>query len=647
MKEILFTVFLFLGLFISQPQGLAQRNILKHESESIDIAKSLIYDHSWIDLPSYNNRDFWQSLPADLASQYIKNAESNLTYSWPAVKATDYLEFTRSGDRMGEAFATPQSALISLVMGELMEGKGRFLDQIVNGVWFYCEQTWWGASAHLYLQKSFRGLPDVNDPTIDLSVASVANILSWTYYYFHEDFNRIHPAISSRLRQEIFRKAIDPYYQRTDFWWMGIEDQSHINNWNPYINYNILNCILLLEEDPLKKAEGVKKVIRSLDAFLNSYPDDGGCDEGPSYWGMAGAELFNSLSLLRKVTNNDFNVFENQLVQRIGQYIYKAYIHLPYFVNFADADAKTTSDPLDIYLYGKAIQDPDMQHFGAYLAQNSGWGKQPFGGRVIDQINSLVVLQELQSAPAHEVLVSHAWLPQTEVAVARDKAGSYSGFFFAAKGGHNKESHNHNDVGSFVLYYNGEPVIVDVGKEKYRAKTFSRDRYEIWNMQSQYHNLPVINGFGQLPGKEYRSKNTFFKNDRAKTIFSLDVSGAYPADAGVNRWIRKYTLVKGKSFIINDNYQLSELKGEICMNFMTCCRVKIIKPGILEMKGSEFTLQLKYDTNKVEPDIEPIEITDVSLLKFWPDGLSRVVFRIKDTGLTGEHSFIVSIAGKN
>ncbi|MCG8499689.1 MAG: heparinase II/III-family protein, partial [Firmicutes bacterium] len=73
--------------------------------------------------------------------------------------------------------------------------------------------------------------------------------------------------------------------------------------------------------------------------------------------------------------------------------------------------------------------------------------------------------------------------------MARSKDGCKQGFFFAAKGGYNDKSHNHNDVGNFVLYYNGYPVFIDVGVGTYTAKTFSNKRYEIWTMQSEYHNL--------------------------------------------------------------------------------------------------------------------------------------------------------------
>ena len=89
-----------------------------------------------------------------MRKEYIQKAETYLDYDWPAVKATDYLEIIRSGDRRQEAYAAPRAALMALVMGELVEGKGRFMDQIVNGVWYYSEQTWWGWSAHLNLQKA-------------------------------------------------------------------------------------------------------------------------------------------------------------------------------------------------------------------------------------------------------------------------------------------------------------------------------------------------------------------------------------------------------------------------------------------------------------------------------------------------------------
>ena len=466
-----------------------KRDILINKAQEIQLAQVLIKDFSELKFPDYYNRNFWNSLSADLRHQYIKAAEKYLDYNWPVVKASDYLEIIRSGERRQGAYAAPRAALMALVMGELTEGKGRFTDQIVNGVWYYSEQTWWGWSAHLTLQKAPHGLPDADEPVIDLGVGEITNILSWTWFLFKEEFNKIHPLIAQRLKDEIMKKAVIPYYERTDFWWMGLNGTRTVNNWNPWTNHNLLTAILILEDDQEKKVQGVQKVIRSLDVFVNGYPDDGGCDEGPSYWGRAGASLYQCLDLLKRTTGGKFDVYDNQLIKNMGSYIYKAYIDYPYFINFADADATTGSRPQIIYSYGKDIGDTVMQKFGAFLAKKQSFGQRTPDGKVDEQIMELMHLEEIEGAKAENALISDFWLPQTEIAGGRDKAGSAEGFFFAAKGGHNAESHNQNDLGSCVLYFNGKPALIDIGRETYTAKTFSGRRYEIWTMQSQYHNL--------------------------------------------------------------------------------------------------------------------------------------------------------------
>jgi hypothetical protein len=82
---------------------------------------------------------------------------------------------------------------------------------------------------------------------------------------------------------------------------MGFTDRE-VNNWNPWINSNWLASVLLLERDPQRRVRAFAKIARSLDRFIDAYPDDGGCDEGPSYWGRAGASLFESLELLHAAT---------------------------------------------------------------------------------------------------------------------------------------------------------------------------------------------------------------------------------------------------------------------------------------------------------------------------------------------------------
>lgn len=639
MKRLI--IFMLLAVCAIPGFSAEKRDFLQKEAAEIGIGKVLVKDFSELGFPTYKSREFWNNLPETIRTSYIERAEKSMDYDWPAVKATDYLEIIRSGDRRQGAYAAPQNVLLALVMGELAEGEGRFIDQIVNGVWFYSEQTWWGWSAHLTAQKAPHGLPDADEPVIDLGVGEITNILSWTWFLFKEEFDKIHPLIAKRLKNEIMKKSVIPYYERNDFWWQGLEGSRSVNNWNPWTNHNMLTAILILEDDQARKISGVEKVVRSLDQFINVYPDDGGCDEGPSYWGRAGASLYQCLDLLGRATGGKFDVYEQPLIRNMGSYIYKAYIEYPYFINFADADATTGGRPQIIYSYGKSIQDPVMQKFGAFLAAKQEWGTRPPGGKIDEQIMQLMHLKEIATAEAENALISDFWLPDTEVAGARDKAGTSEGFFFAAKGGHNAESHNHNDLGSCVMYYNGKPCLVDIGRETYTAKTFSSKRYEIWTMQSQYHNLPKINGVDQKEGRNFVAAHSTFSADAQKAVFSTDIAKAYPETAGVAKWLRYYTLERGKKFVIGDTYQLTTTGTEpTTINFVTSCKVTEGAPGKLILEGEGFNLEMRYNPRSVTPKIEYNEITDGGLKRYWKS-ITRIVFTVNHPKKKGKNEIVV------
>ncbi|MFW6290465.1 MAG: heparinase II/III domain-containing protein, partial [Mariniphaga sp.] len=276
--------------------------------------------------------------------------------------------------------------------------------------------------------------------------------------------------------------------------------------------------------------------------------------------------------------------------------------------------------------------------FGAFLAKKQDWGKEPPDGKIDEQIMQLVHLEEIAGAEAENALIGDFWLPDTEVAGARDKAGSTEGFFFAAKGGHNAESHNHNDLGSCVMYFNGKPALIDIGRETYTAKTFSSRRYEIWTMQSQYHNLPKINGVDQKEGRNYVATNSDFKADAGKAVFSTDIVNAYPEEAGVKKWIRSYQLDRGKEFIVRDDYELTEVSDRpTTLNFVTCCKVSESKPGVLLLNGDGFNLEMQYNAKNVTPKIEFNDVTDNGLRRYWPEGITRIVFTVNHPKTKGKN----------
>lgn len=92
-------------------------------------------------------------------------------------------------------------ALQALMLAELAEGKGRFMNAIIDGVWFMSETSWQHASL-LVFQKDKTGLPDPEEPTIELVVADVGAEMAWAYYFFKEEFDKTSPMIAREIKKQ-------------------------------------------------------------------------------------------------------------------------------------------------------------------------------------------------------------------------------------------------------------------------------------------------------------------------------------------------------------------------------------------------------------------------------------------------------------
>lgn len=582
--------------------------------------------------PGYADRNFWQSLPEEVKRQAVAQAEARLDYVWRSVTVTSYLDFARKGIRRPNDLhiAERYSTLADLMFGELVEGKGRFLDQIADGVWSLCEQSTWVATAHIYWQLSGTAVPDIDRRTIDLSGGMTANTLAWAYYFFKEDLGKLSPTIPQRLRAELNRHTLDVYLNRDDMFWLGFREGAQVNNWNPWCNFNVLTTALLVEENPERRAAIVKKTMRSVDQFINFFKPDGGCEEGPSYWTHAAGMMNNYLEVLKGYSQGKIDLFGEQRIKNIGLYIANAHIDSLYFVNFADAEAKASPGASTVFRYGRNIGDSTMMRFGSYLGTLTGFVENPLSGTMDQRLKTAFIYKDMCAARPVAPLYRSVWMDGIEVAVARTEGGSAEGLTLAAKGGYNAESHNHNDVGSFILYVDGQPVMVDAGVGTYTAATFDHRRYTIWMMQSEFHNLPVINGFGQKDGGRYRSRNVKYTDNGRVMNFSLDMAGAYPAEAACRSWVRDYRFDRRRNTVtLTDTYDLSEVKGPVALNFLTCGTVASGRGGV-EIQSGDKTLRMAFDLSKYELTTEAVELTDPRLSNIWGERLTRIVLKVKN-----------------
>lgn len=616
-----------------------KRDLLQKKASLQQVQQSLVSKKEWIKYPAYQDRGGWDAFTGSLKEEIIKNGKKYLDYQWKVITASNYLEYERSGSRvaMEGPFNANNTALSYLVFAELAEGKGRFMDQIINGVWHDCEMTSWALSAHLPVQKSKRSLPDDNEQIIDLTAGDLGSFLSWTYYFFHDQWDKVNPVITAKLRQNIQDRILQPYMERSDFWWQALNYKpgTLVNNWNPWCNFNVLTSFLLMEEDQQKLAAAVHRSMSSVDEFLNYVQQDGACEEGPSYWGHAAGKLYDYLQLLSYATQGKVSIFDVPMVKNMGEYISRSYVGNGWVVNFADASAKGGGEPGVIFRYGKAVGSTEMRQFAAYLEQRSARKDINEGRDFFRTIENLAFFNDLKQEQPALNTAGYTWYPQTQFCYIKEKQG----FFFAAKGGFNNESHNHNDVGTFSLYADEVPMFIDAGVGTYTKKTFSSERYSIWTMQSNYHNLPTINGVPQHFGAQYKATDVSF--NPTKKRFTLNIANAYPKEAGVKNWIRTYSL-SANNLVINDQFELTEAKAPNQVNFLTWAKPDLSKAGVLLLQKEGRSVSMQYNAAVFEASVETIPQTDARLSNVWGSELYRVIFTAIKSPLKGQYKFLIS-----
>ena len=633
----MWTVLCILLMFTTTMFAYTERNLLQNSVTKEQLKEALIMNGEWVPYPAYSDREGWNSLLNDEDRQTLINAgEKMLDYKWQVIRATDYLEYERSGERniMQNPYEANRKAINMLMMAELAEGKGRFVDQLINGVFFSCEMTSWVLSAHLPRQSTKRSMPDWREQIIDLGSGNYGSMLAWVYYFFHDTFDKANPVISLRLRHELQERILDPYMENDREWWMAFhwKPGEIINNWNPWCNSNVLQCYLLLEEDRDKLTDAVWRTMQSVDKFINFVKSDGACEEGTSYWGHAAGKMYDYLQILSDGTNGKVSLFNNPMIRRMGEYISRSYVGDGWVVNFADASAKGGGDAPLIYRYGRAVGSEEMMQFAAYLLK----GKRPtipLGNDVFRTLQCVLLNKGLeQTRPAHNVPAC-TWYPETEFCYLTNN----SGWFLATKGGFNNESHNHNDAGTFSLYINNTPILIDAGVGTYTRQTFSSERYSIWTMQSNYHNLPMINGVPQRFGQEYKATNVVCKEKQR--FFSADISTAYPEEAAVNSWIRSYKL-ENKRLVITDKFSLKETRAANQVNFLVWGDIDISKAGKVIVKVGEEQATLEYPAN-FKATLETTELPDTRLSNVWGKQIYRIVLTDSQKKLEGNYKFII------
>lgn len=575
-----YTHLYLLALIIMSPFALkaqiTQRNLLQNAAQQ-NLSQSLIPQDKFKPFPQ--TPEGWkQILPDKVISKLIEKGETALKHNFNDIPATVMLEYVRTGNRTDYETLSfeKRSWLQDLVMAEAVEGKGRFVDQIVNGVWSICEESFWGISAHVGIQKDGAGLPNVKTPIVDLFAAETGSLLAWTDYLVGPQLDKVSKLVRQRIRQEIDRRVLVPMTTAKYSWMGGGDPNARLNNWAPWVASNYITAALLTEQDEPKRRQALNIAIKIVDQYINGLGADAGCDEGPGYWEAAGGCVYDVLNLLFDATGGKINIYHDPFIQKMGTYIYKTHISGKYFINVADAHPMLQPNGLMIYRFGKDLGYKPMMSFGAWAYQNLNNDNEgiqrSFRSRYL---YNFLALKACAAYPGEESPVADVWYSDVQLMASRSK----NDLFVSAHAGNNGESHNHNDVGDFTVYADGYPAIIDVGSGTYTSKTFSKDRYNIWFNTSAYHNLPVINGQEQKDGIKYTADNVRYQQNKNSSQLNMNIAKAYPAETGIKSWQRQVRLEKNKGIEVTDRYVMNTTLNSLTQTFMSVCDIDITKAG--------------------------------------------------------------------
>ncbi len=484
----------------------------------------------------------------------IEKAEKLLDYEMKVLPLSQYIRFTGDGNRTGyeSPYFERRNNLNLLVLAELCEKEGRFIPKIMDILFAICEESTWVVPAHNYSVKNHHKpfIAQMPEPVgediwaIDLFSAATGAIVALCRYFFCDEFEkRIPELFNDRLYYELNRRIIKPYLNTTELWWMGYT-RGLVNNWNIWINHNVLTVCAFAVKDMRVRQALARKIAESANYYYNSMPDDGGCDEGPSYWGAAGACLASFAELGFSVTGGKYNVFGDKKFENIVDYIRKVHISGKYFVNCADGHPRMSINGSLIRRMGKLFCNEKLYAFGNEAVKNYR-NIATFGYRSPYCNLTTVLDMEYDKNAGEYVPETHEYFPDLQLAMIREKSDTKKGFFLAAKGGHNAESHNHLDVGNFIVFYNGKPVIIDAGVGTYTRFTFDINyRYTMFAFRTEDHTLPLINGKGQWIEKEHHADN--FSINENKTGISVELREAYLNKDEIESFERKLDVGDGE-----------------------------------------------------------------------------------------------------
>lgn len=466
-----------------------------------------------------------------------------------------------------------------------------------------CRMPLWTLQAHEFDIIYSRVWPwnvedDQTNFNFDIGSATTGQIIAWVYDWTYQALEKRQ---RDRLRGALLEKAITPVRGDYDLhWWAS----SYRCNWTGVCNAGLgMVALALLKEHP-GLIDVVAESYNRIYLMMNELGLDGGWQEGGSYWryGMDRSALF--AYALKRASGGQYSLFQHERFQA-NPMTFPIYLFVPpnQAVNFGDAHERAIGGTDFFNLLTNETQNPA----GAWYRQNVlGAG---------DDIFDLVFPRPAVAPSAPETGSIH--FRTIDWWVMRSDFEDPNKVTLAGKAGKNDDPHHgHLDIGHFILYWRGIDYLKDSGRPYYDEVYFDEARWQYPQAASSGHNVVIVNGEEQIPGKRKDQPFDFriggevitFETTPERDYVLMDPTNAYPGQE-LSQWRRHVTLEKPHITLVLDEVKATSAQPEIQLRFHSGAEVNLRDDMALlqDEKGIMALIPLSEDAVKLQLGKHPYQ----------------------------------------
>lgn len=450
---------------------------------------------------------------------------------------------------------------------------------------------------------------------------SISIAYDWCYKFWSDEQKQL---METRVYELGIKNAVREYngVPRWYKWHYGFNGTEIGTNWTIVCNTGVLlTSLAFYDTNATFYNTKMNHAIRSMKAGLNAYSADGSYRENLNYWNYATRNLIMATDAFECAIGGDFNAlpsieepFHYDFTKAPGVSVtpdFPIYANGPAGVfNYGDASGgSATSSPAFMWL-GNRYNTP---HYTKYHLDNIA--KKGHSG-----INLPFDLLWYEGGELNKLLPEDRYFDD-DFASLRSSWDSDDALWIAMKGGPNGKPHNHYDIGTFAIDFDGVRFGRQLGAIKYDN---DEGRAQYYKGRTEGQNTIVINP-DETAGQNTSGTSEFtkFYSGTTSSYAVLDMTGVYDkavkssggeyvtVDTAVTSARRGIKLYSDKTrAVVQDEVKMSS-PSEFYWFMHTLADIQIYNNGksaLLSYKGSHLYMNIasNHDAVFYETVAEPL-----------------------------------------